>query len=336
MLHLSSAPMPVGVEPEIRRATAADLPAILELLGTALGWVPDAQHRRFFAWKHDENVFGPSAAWTAMDGDRVVAFRSFLRWELEYGGRVERAVRAVDTATSPDHRRRGLFSRLTLHALEELRAEGVAVVFNTPNDQSRPGYLKMGWEVVAPRLPVLFRPRSPGALVRMAGARVPAEKWSSPTSAGVSAPEVLADRPAVERLLASLPAEPARHTRRSAGYLAWRYGFGPLAYRAELAGSGVEDGMVVFRLRRRGAALEAAVCELLVPGGEPRVTRSLLRRVLATSGADYAVRLGGPGVARSGYLPLVGQGPTLVARGVATGTLPPAGWRLTLGDVELF
>lgn len=328
--------MPTGVEPEIRRATAEDVPAILALLGTALGWVPDAMHRRFFAWKHEENFFGPSAAWVAMDGDRVVAFRSFLRWELEHGDRVVRAVRAVDTATSPDYRRRGLFSRLTVHGLEEMRGEGVDLVFNTPNDQSRPGYLKLGWEVVTPRLAVLFRPRGPAALVRLARARVPAEKWSQPTSAGVPAPDLLGDGPALERLLATCGPEGALHTRRRAGYLAWRYGFGPLAYRAELAGAGVEDGMVVYRLRRRGPALEAAVCELLVPGGEPQVARSLLRRVLATSGADYAVRLGGAGVPRAGYLPLVGQGPTLVARNVAGGPVPPAGWRLTLGDVELF
>ncbi|CAN5846768.1 hypothetical protein BH23ACT1_BH23ACT1_02380 [soil metagenome] len=335
-MDLFSAAMSVGVELEIRRATAADLPAILSLLATALGWVPDAQHRRFFAWKHEENAFGSSAAWTAMDGDRVVAFRSFLRWELEDGEQVRRAVRAVDTATHPDYRRRGLFSRLTHRGLEDLQAEGVDLVFNTPNEQSRPGYLKMGWKVVAPQLPVLFRPRGPGALLRLARARVPAEKWSLPTSAGLSAPDVLCERSALEGLLATCTPGPGLRTRRSADYLAWRYGFGPLAYRAELAGAGVEDGMVVFRLRRRGAALEAAVCELLVPGGEPQIARSLLRRMLAASGADYAVRLGGPGVPRLGYLPLVGQGPTLVARDVAGGPLLPTAWQLSLGDVELF
>ena len=40
-----------------------------------------------------------------------------------------------------------------------LRGEGVGFVFNTPNDQSRPGYLKMDWKLVE-RLPVLARPRA--------------------------------------------------------------------------------------------------------------------------------------------------------------------------------
>ena len=68
-----------------------------------------------------------------------------------------RAVRAVDTATDPDYQGRGLFTRLTLQAIDELRAEGVDFVFNTPNDQSRPGYLKMGWQVVG-TLPTHVRP----------------------------------------------------------------------------------------------------------------------------------------------------------------------------------
>ena len=75
-------------------------------------------------------------------------FRTLMRWEFLDGERVVRAVRAVDTATHPDYQGRSIFTRLTLHALDELVAEGVEFVFNTPNEQSRPGYLKMGWQVV--------------------------------------------------------------------------------------------------------------------------------------------------------------------------------------------
>ena len=43
---------------------------------------------------------------------------------------------------------RGVFRALTMHALDELHARGVSFVFNTPNDQSRPGYMNMGWRPV--------------------------------------------------------------------------------------------------------------------------------------------------------------------------------------------
>ena len=47
-------------------------------------------------------------------------------------------------------------------------------------------------------------------------------------------------------------------TLRTPEYLSWRYGFGPLAYRAVVAPGGVGEGLAVYRLRRRGSAGEAA------------------------------------------------------------------------------
>jgi predicted N-acetyltransferase YhbS len=326
---------------ELRRFEPGDQPAVLDLLRASLGWVPDDQHTRFFRWKHVDNAFGPSPAWVAVDPDRpagshLVGFRAFLRWEFVVGGDVVRAVRAVDTATHPDHQGRGVFSRLTLHALDELRAEGTSFVFNTPNDQSRAGYLKMGWQLVG-RLPVLVRPRSPAALPRLVRARTPAGKWSVPASAGWPAADVLADGRAVQRLLASLRAQGAGGiaTHRTVEYLRWRYGFAPLAYRAVVPAGGVEEGLVILRLRRRGPALEAAVCEELAP---PAELRRLLPIVLRSTGADHAVRLGGRGIDRAGFVPLPAQGPTLVWRAAAGASEMPAAphWRLALGDVELF
>lgn len=323
---------------EIRGLEADDEPAVLDLLAASLGWMPDDLHARFFAWKHRENSFGKSPAWVAVDTateGRIAGLRIFLRWEFERDNSVRRAVRAVDTATHPDYRGRGIFSALTLRAVEAMRAEGVDWVFNTPNEQSRPGYLKMGWQQVG-RLPVQVRPRLPFGPLRMARARVPAEKWSLPSDAGRSAAETFADRDAVASLLASAPAGSGVHTRRTPEHLRWRYGFEPLAYRAVLAGTTSADGAVVFRLRRRGTATEATVCEVLVPGGDARVASRLLRRVVDESGADYAIALrhGRPWL---GFVPLPRQGPVLTWRDVTDTHMPALGeWRLSLGDVELF
>lgn len=304
----------------LRPYEPADEPAVLALLGASLGWVPDAQHEAFFRWKHLENPFGVSPAWVSTDGDRIVGFRIFLRWEFERDGEVVRAVRAVDTATHPDYQGRGIFRSLTMSALEELKADGVAFVFNTPNDNSRPGYLKMGWQPVGVP-PVRFRPRNAFTALRLVRARVAAEKWSAPQTSGVAASTL--DPGTLPR-----PDVPARGlaTRRTDAYLRWRYGFGPLAYRATVD----TDAAVVYRCRRRGSAMEAAVTEVLA--GPDSRAGGLLRRTLAESGADYAVR-----IARRGWLPLPGQGPTLVWRSLNETDLAPLhDWHLTLGDVELF
>jgi GNAT superfamily N-acetyltransferase len=327
-----SRPGPLGLE--LRRFEPADQPAVLELLEVALGWLPDEDHARFFRWKHLENPLGPSPAWVAVDpaaSGRIVGYRAFLRWEFESGGGVVAAVRAVDTATHPGARGQGVFSQLTMAALDDLTAEGVSFVFNTPNHRSRPGYLKMGWRTVG-RLPVLVRPRSPSSLLRLARARTPAGKWSVPCEAGVEVAEALSTVDGV-----SPPPGEGLATRRSVDHLRWRYGFEPLRYRAM---AGDDGALVVFRLRRRGPAIEAVVCEELGPARE---VGRLLRSVLTDTGADHAVRLGTASAGRHGFLPLPAQGPTLlwrvVAEGDPTGAAEPPrlrSWRLTLGDIELF
>jgi predicted N-acetyltransferase YhbS len=319
----------------IRRADDDDAPAISNLLGAALGWGHDERFAAFFAWKHRDNPQGSSPAWVAVDSAQVVGLRTFLRWDLEAPGGVVRAVRAVDTATHPDHQRRGIFSRLTRQALEELAAEGVELVFNTPNDRSGPGYLKLGWRRLG-ALPVWCRPSSPKSLARMAGARRAAERWSLPVEAGGPAQEVLAD-PAVATLVESQPLTTGLRTVRTPAFLAWRYGFAPLHYRAVTVGREPADGIAVFRARRRGRAVEGTVCDVIVPEGDLRLARRALARVAATPGLDYVLSLGRHTSLRAGLVPLPGQGPTLFARPLASPSAPAIDdWDLTLGDVELF
>src|SRR2546430_9489017 len=126
----------------VRGGGPADLPRVLELARRALGWTDD--DTSFLEWKHFETPFGASPMWIALDGERVVGFRTFLRWEFVRGQRVLRAVRAVDTATDPAYQGRGIFSRLTLEAIDHLSSDGIQLIFNTPNAKSLAGYLKMG------------------------------------------------------------------------------------------------------------------------------------------------------------------------------------------------
>lgn len=83
--------------------------------------------------------------------------------------------------------------------------------------------------------------------------------------------------------------------------------------------------------------MEASVSDVIVPDNDQRLRRAALRRVASTPGVDYVVTLSGPDAWRTGFVPVPGQGPSLVARPLAGDTvLPWAGWNLTLGDVELF
>jgi GNAT superfamily N-acetyltransferase len=320
-------------ELEIRRATDPDRDEIITLLGASLRREADPRFVRLFAWKHEENAFGRSPAWVAVDGDRIAGFRVLMPWEFVEHGEVVRAVRAVDTATHPDYQGRGIFTSLALHAIDELRGD-VAFVFNTPNDQSRPGYLKMGWQVVG-RVPTAVRPTGWRGLARIATARVPAERWSAPSDAGVPATDVLGDEAALARLVRSQPTPDALRTRLSPAFLRWRYGTPLLSYRAVAAPGGVQDGVAFFRIRRRGEAREAALCDVIAAGGDAGVVGDLTRAVTRAADADYVIRLGGGLFPPGGLVRLPGQGPLLTWRAVSARRAPDA-WDLTLGDIELF
>lgn len=316
----------------VRAAEPGDDASVLPMLRASLGKVDDPHYEEFLHWKHRENPFGASPAWVALHDGVVVGYRTFLRWEfLTPEVRVLRAVRAVDTATDPAYRGLGIFRTLTLQGVSELTLAGDALVFNTPNEQSRPGYLKMGWSL-ARRLPVGVLPRGPRSLVSMVTSRVPASLWSEATEVGVDATTAFADWHLAQQLIAHAPTTGVR-THCTPEYLAWRTHFGPLCYRLLLAQEGdPAGGGVVFRLRRRGDAVEAAIIEQLVPNR--RAGAALVRRVLVETGADYAIGLRtGPS---AGLLPLPRQGPLLTTRPLASAPPSPGDWALTLGDIELF
>lgn len=327
----------------IRRMQQEDEAGVLTLLSRSLGWFEDERHRGLLSWKHKLNPFGPSPGWIAEDDTGLLGFRTMMRWQFVGGGGPVPAVRAVDTATDPRARGRGIFRNLTLRAVEDLTAEGVACVFNTPNAQSAPGYLSMGWRRMG-RLPVSFRPMSLSGIPNLISARgLAGDLWSKAVSVGEPASSVLADRKAVEGLLTACEpaAERDGHIRtwRTPEFLQWRYAQSPVGYRAWLVGKDLEDGVVIFRARQRGAATELVIVELLIPprGRRLQVGGTIgLGSVLRACEADYGVSLG---VSRPRFwAPLPGKGPLLTWRALNWPGAPPVlnDWNLSTGDIELF
>ena len=307
----------------IRPSLPEDRAQVLTVAARSLGWAADERDLEFFRWKHEDNPAGASPAWVAVHDGQVVAFRTFLRWAFAAHGEVLEMARAVDTATDPDHQGKGLFRKLTLRAVDDLTQAGVDAIFNTPNDQSRPGYLKMGWHELG-RPTIGMRPSSLGRLPILLQARTSSEKWSEACTIGEPAARALED-PAVVALAAAIPA-PGWSTPRTASYLAWRYRFEPLHYRAVEAGG----GLVIFRVRRRGPAREVAIVEWLAP----RPDRVALGKLVRAAG-DYAVGVGLG--ARHGLLPLPRKGPIVTWRPLARTTVPRLGdLAFSLGDLELF
>lgn len=319
----------------IRRATPDDDPAIVGLLADTLGWDNDERHHQLFVWKHRENPFGPTPGWVAVDERGLVGSRTLMRWRFEAGPESLQAVRPVDTATHPRARGRGVFRALTLRAVAELTAEGVDLAFNTPNGQSLPGYLSMGWRP-AGRVPLSINIGNLRRVPQIALARHEAGGlWSLPTSCGEDAASVLDSTDEVSGLLAQRRVDSRIRSELSVEYLRWRYGSPTVKYRAMLLGRSPEEGLVFFRLRDRGGVAEAVIAESLTPSVGCRSLFKVIRRIVRGSGAAYAVALGRPRMPRS--VPVPSGGPLLAWRPLANqGARPLGQWDLCAGDIELF
>jgi len=133
---------------QIRRARDQDIPQILNVLKKSLGEVSSRKTEEVWRFKHIENPFGKSLVLVAENRGTIVGVRAFMRWKWKSGSNEYFAFRAVDTATHPDYQGKGIFKQLTLKALEIGESEGSHFVFNTPNQNSKPGYLRMGWKEI--------------------------------------------------------------------------------------------------------------------------------------------------------------------------------------------
>lgn len=103
-------------------------------------------------WQYLENPNGEVVAFNAYtpQGD-LVAHYAAIPVRMVIGGREEKGLLSLDTATHPDHQGRGLFTKLANCAYEEAEARGYKFVIGVANGNSTHGFLKkLGFYLVSP------------------------------------------------------------------------------------------------------------------------------------------------------------------------------------------
>jgi len=306
----------------IRPATPDDLPEILRVCGEALGWSDPSFDEALFRWKHVDNAFGPSFLLVSESDDGINAVRPMMRWRFRSGTERVHAVRAVDTATHPSAQGRGLFTRLTNEAIRELDGDA-DLVFNTPNDKSRPGYLKLGWQEYG-RIAFGVRFAGVRGVRRSIANRTPATKTSIITpSLGVSIDDALSQLPDVS----AGPSATTWTTDHTADTLRWRFVAGPITYRAVPT----DAGYLIVRARRRGDAVELVVAHQ-IGAASPRSLRSVLAETMNEVGAHHALTpTNFPGTITTSRV-----GPVLTMRTIGSLDAVPQPIDWSPGDIELF
>lgn len=332
----------------IRPVEESDDPAIIHLLKASLGNDTIPKSEALWDWKHRQNPFGPSYMLLAEDAGTIVGLRAFMKWNWCRNQKLYPAVRAVDTATHPDYQGKGIFRKLTMRQLEICREDNIRFVFNTPNRQSLPGYLKMGWEEQGP-MPVKIRLLNPLKIawwkINRRGSEpegtdqpdpTPFQKWTSDVIQ-------MGDR--------ELQVEDQIVTFKSAHYISWRYAGNPLFNYNYLTDK--ENFLLIMRIKLHGPLRELRITDFFITGKirDYREIRTYLHHAvmnycrqnridfISLSGQQYREydRL----FNWMGSFPVQHKGPLIVLRDLNMNEVFPSllkrsNWGYSLGDMELF
>lgn len=331
---------------QLRSAKQSDKAAIIELLRKSLGESTIPKSEILWNWKHEHNPFGQSYLLLAEEDNKLVGVRAFMRWEWQWRGQIYKAIRAVDTATDPAYQGRGIFKKLTLEQVAICKREGVSFVFNTPNNQSKPGYLKMGW-VEQGKLPLKFkvlRPFSMGYLRVFKGNKSietvehisPLPEWGSDITS-------LVRKAVIKNEYLSTHITPE--------YISWRYEKNPLFHYHYFTDH--TDFLIISRLKKHSFGCELRLVEffLLNPNSDSRSlsdeAKKQVRSFCKTHKVDF-ISVSGQQCSLyqksfqwMGIIPIRQMGPSITLRDLNMNDQFPnlldmKNWAYSLGDLELF
>jgi len=134
-------------EYQVRPYRPSDRAGFLSLYESVWGRRKSAD---WFKWRFGANPYRDEIRMIVADsGDRLVGAEPLLPFRLRADGTEWEAYQPVDWIVHPDHRRRGLFTRMTETLLDEYLSE-VSLLFNFPNSQLYPGLEQHDWEMVGP------------------------------------------------------------------------------------------------------------------------------------------------------------------------------------------
>ena len=309
----------------IRKASDSDIPAIIQLLKVSLGESLIPKSEALWNWKHVQNPFGKSPVLLDEENGEILGVRAFLMWEFFQNGKIFKSCRAVDTATHPEHQGKGIFKKLTMALIEEIKKNGMVAVFNTPNSKSTPGYLKMGWEKWG-NLPL--------KLDFHVGKKRKGIQMQSDWTAISDLIEEIESAPQTELSLG---------TRLVKGYLNWRYKDSPLFPYHYLSDG--ENYLLIYRIKEGKMGREFRICDFyflteLSPSQKKELNKSLAVKIRESgsrfssfSGLKYSQQKN----LDMGILPVIKIGPLVTVRQVQEDFYPlNQDWSWSLGDLEVF
>lgn len=154
----------------IRPYRPGDFEAYLDLFHDVWDWTPS---REWFEWRYDSPYVDDVTMVVADLDGTLVGAEPFIPYRLRAGSTTVLGYQPADAMVHPDHRRNGLLTRMTEHALDRYRTAEPALFYNFPNEMIKSAYLRLGWSEVG-HMTTYFRIQNPAALFDSVGVRAPA------------------------------------------------------------------------------------------------------------------------------------------------------------------
>ena len=122
-----------------------------QILGLQLYlWGPDEKiNEAYFEWKYERNPnYSDPIIYVALYNDQVVSMRGLIgsNWQVSNPSQSFIMLCLSDSVTHPDHRRKGLFTKITTYALDDLKTGPYSYILNLSSGLlSTSGNIKLGW-----------------------------------------------------------------------------------------------------------------------------------------------------------------------------------------------
>lgn len=309
-----------------RSGTKDDIPQIIQLLKVSLGESLTPKSEALWKWKHLDNPFGKSPVLLAEKDGEIIGVRAFLNWEFAQNNEPLKAYRAVDTAIHPEFQGKGIFTNLSLNLIAQIGEGGSQLIYNTPNTQSLPGYLKMGWEKWG---------------------KLPLKMKFHMGDSGSRSKELSSDWSTVQNLIRKIEVQKnlssGFQTHKTPGFLNWRYPGCPL-FPYQFISDG-ESYLLIFRIKEGKMGRELRITDLFTVDSFGKAQKKELNKELKSiqkqSGARFTSFSGliysTQKVIDLGILPVLSIGPMITLRKTGEAIDPnKLNWSWSLGDLEVF
>jgi GNAT superfamily N-acetyltransferase len=311
----------------VRVAKTEDIPAIVALLKDSLGESLLKKTTSIWDFKHVQNPFGASYVLVAEENGQFIGVRAFMSWKWQLGDKVWQAYRAVDTATHPEHQGKGIFKKLTLQALADVGKKNDCFIFNTPNEKSRPGYLKMGWEALG-KIKIALVPVLLYRFIYL---------FSKRADALLSLNEEQIEAICFKHNL-ELQAKKELFTPKTEAYLHWRYATNPMQPYTFLTG---KDWYLAMYVKKHKRFNELRIAEV-IGGNTSKAKKEIQQEVVNYATKQGCLLLSTTEKSLFSFAFYGAFGPILTCKDLTLNNVilqqskQSRGWHYAMGDLELF